>query len=49
MQSLPAYQLLELGVLRAGAKPGLDPGWLALDRDLAVARLDAEQASAVRG
>src|SRR5262249_20261302 len=43
VQALAPDQLLQLGVLRAHPQPGLDPGRLALDRNLAVARLDPQQ------
>src|ERR1035441_8871878 len=46
VQALAADQVLELGVRRSGAEPGLDPRRLALDRDLAVAGLEAEHAAA---
>jgi hypothetical protein len=43
MQALAADELTQLGVLRTGAEPGLDPLWLALDGDGAVAGLNPEQ------
>ena len=48
VQALAADQRLQLGVLRAGLQPGLDPLGLALDRHLAVADLEAEQFAAGR-
>ncbi len=43
VQTLPAHQGLELGVLGAHLQPGLDPRRLALDRGLGVADLEAQQ------
>ena len=48
VQALAADQRLQLGVLRAGLQPGLDPLGLALDGHLAVADLEAEQFAAGR-
>src|SRR5690606_36046259 len=46
---LTMHALLHRGVLRAHHGPGLDPFGLALDRDLGVASLDAQHASAFGG
>src|SRR6266571_3756489 len=48
VQAVAAHQLLQLGVLRPGAQPGLDPRGLPLDRGLAVARLQAQHPPSVR-
>src|SRR3954451_12913809 len=48
VQPLAADQRLQLGVLRAGLQPGLDPVGFALDGDLAVARLEAQEFAAAR-
>src|SRR4029077_11085320 len=46
VQSFAPDERLQLGVGWPGAQPGLDPRRLPLDRDLAVAGLEAEHASA---
>ena len=46
VQPLVLHELLDLLVLRPGAEPGLDPGWLALDRGLSVARFQPKQFAA---
>ena len=48
VQALAADERLQLGVLRPGLEPGLDPLGLALDGHLAVAHLEAEQFAAGR-
>src|SRR3954447_26128587 len=48
VQPLAADQRLQLGVLRAGLEPGLDPLRLALDRHLAVADLETQELAAAR-
>src|SRR5690606_8097874 len=42
-----AHEVLELGVLRAHRRAGLDPARLLLDRDGGVARLDPQHAAAL--
>src|SRR5690606_26943019 len=48
VQALGLHQAVELAVLRAHLHPGLDPLGLALDRGLAVARLDAQELASLR-
>src|SRR6185312_6018630 len=48
VQPFAADQRLQLGVLRAGLEPGLDPLRLALDRHLAVADLETQELAAAR-
>jgi hypothetical protein len=48
VQALGLHQALQLGVLRAHLRPGLDPLRLALDRGLGVADLEAQQLAAGR-
>src|ERR1035441_10547509 len=45
VQAFAPHQLLQLGVLRPGAQPGLDPRGLALDGRLAVADLKPQEAA----
>ena len=47
VQALGLHQVLELRVLRAHLRPGLDPLRLALDRGLGVADLQPQQLAAV--
>ena len=46
VQAFAADERFQFGVGRSGAQPGLDPRRLPLDRDLAVAGLEAEHAPA---
>src|SRR5207248_6923791 len=49
VQPLATNEVLEGGVVRPGAQPGLDPRRLLLDRGRRVARLEAQQPASVRG
>src|SRR6185312_4104908 len=46
VQAFAADQRFQFGIGGSGAQSGLDPRWLPLDRDLAIAGLEAEHASA---
>ena len=48
VQALGLHEVLQLAVLRAHLRPGLDPLRLALDRGLRVADLETEQLATVR-
>src|SRR5690606_35349778 len=48
VQALSLHQRLQLAVLRAHRRLGLDPGRLSLDRRLAVAHLEAQQPTSLR-